>query len=73
MSGKMNWARARLYGRQFIDKRWETDLRDEAAKWIARAQSRQRERKSRPLVTALSTAIIWNSSLPPLAPGECPW
>ena len=65
----MNWWReSKLYGRRTLDRRYEFDISDRTDKWIARAEQRQRERRTRPqrslpitmasTVTASSSAVV---------------
>src|SRR5205823_14636294 len=42
MSGKMNWRRARLYGRSTLDHRYEGELPDRADRWLLGCFRRQR-------------------------------
>jgi hypothetical protein len=63
MTGKMDWRRARLYGRPTLDKRYELDMPDRADKWIAavernQAQRRQRQREYRSLTAPSSHAQL---------------
>jgi hypothetical protein len=45
MTGKMDWRRARLYGRPTLDKRYELDVPDRAEKWLQAVQRNQRQRR----------------------------
>jgi hypothetical protein len=72
MSKKMNWSRAsKTYGRKTLDHRFERDIPDRADRWLAKAE--QRERRTRPQMTAPSTIAASSDWLLPLAPGQLPW
>jgi hypothetical protein len=60
MTGRrMDWRKARLYGRPSLDFRREYDVPDRAAKWLQAVERRQRERRT---LTAPSSAIAVRSS-----------
>jgi hypothetical protein len=42
MTGKMNWRRAHLHGRPTLDYRYEHDIPDRAARWLAAVDRRER-------------------------------
>jgi hypothetical protein len=48
MSGKMNWHRAHLHGKPSLDYRYENDIPDRAARWLAAVERRQAQRRQRP-------------------------
>ena len=45
MSKQINWRRARLSTKPSLDFRREFEFEDYTAKWLAKAESRQRERR----------------------------
>jgi hypothetical protein len=56
---KMNWRRAQLYGRPTLDKRFEFDAPDRAAKWLRAIERRLQERRVTAVVS--SSAILKGS------------
>jgi len=57
MTRNMNWRRARLRGKPSLDHRYEfdPDYADTAARWLRKAENRQRERR---FTTAASSSAI---------------
>jgi hypothetical protein len=45
MTGRMNWAKARLRGRATLDHRHEGQRSDRASRWLAAVERRQGQRK----------------------------
>jgi hypothetical protein len=45
MSGRMNWARARLHGRRTTDHRYEHELPDRAQRWLEAVERNRRARR----------------------------
>jgi hypothetical protein len=58
---RMDWRRARLHGKPTLDHRYEfdPDYADAAARWLRKAENRQRERRT---LTASSSAVVVRSS-----------
>jgi hypothetical protein len=48
MTGRMDWRKAHLHGRPTLDYRHEHDRADAADRWIAKALSKQGQRRQHP-------------------------
>src|SRR5262245_8892836 len=54
---KLDWRRARLFGRQTLDHRFENGLPDRAEKWLQAVQRNQAQRRQRPREYSIQVSI----------------
>jgi hypothetical protein len=60
MSGRMNWRRAQLHGKPYLDVRRELEFEDRASKWLRTVEQRRERREGRQpriTITALSSSV----------------
>ena len=70
MSGRMNWRRAALHGRPTLDKRYEFDTPDRAARWLKTVERQRAEARQRARAPSVSRSADWIRAL---STAEVPW
>jgi hypothetical protein len=73
MTGRMNWRRARLYGRPTLDHRRENDVPDRADRWLRGVERRQRERRMRQIPQNVRKIPHLTGNCVTAGSSEVPW